>query len=109
MVFKITSEVQAEEILRALAAGRITGCSNNVVFDIVENIAHKVPLVLRRCESCDKPDEYLGWNIWAANEQASAIYCQNCGTVMKELAGVTLAICKDRVVNCGYRFPNDSV
>lgn len=49
-------------------------------------------LVHRKCYQCEKPSEYLGWNILGYNFHKSAVYCNNCGYFMDTLGTIDWVI-----------------
>lgn len=93
MLFEITSASQAETILRMFAEVKHRG---EFMFMNLSN--ERIPCVLRKCSSCEKPSTYLGNNIWGKGMQMSSTYCQHCGYAMKTLACATILFSKDACV-----------
>lgn len=101
MIYKIRTVEEAEAILRLLATNLQNG---DVIFDISSKIdPHTVPLCIRRCRTCQQPSEYIGPNMWGAELEKRAVYCQACGYAMAHLVSVDLAVCGSKVVNSSYR------
>lgn len=106
MIVEIYSVEQARSILLELAKTRQYG---EIIFDIHESVdASQVPLVIRVCQHCHT-GTYVGQNIWGAGSDLDSTYCPSCGFAMREMACVVLAVQKDKVINCGYRYPQDSI
>jgi hypothetical protein len=103
VIYKIETPEQAEKILRDIAAAKPV--YSFTIFDISEKVelAQSIPLILRVCKRCEKPAEYLGWNIWGKNFEKRSTYCTNCGYSMDMLAQVDLAIQGERVINTAWR------
>lgn len=102
MIYEIKSKEQAEKILRETAEAN--PIHSFIIFDISEDVEPKsIPLVLRVCKLCEKPSEYLGWNIWGEDFDKKSTYCEKCGYFMNTIAQVDIAIQGRHVINTDWR------
>ena len=101
-VYIISSPKEAEQVLR-INEGRY-----DLVFDISKKLqVNEVPLCLRKCKRCEKPSEYLGFNIWGHGFEKRSTYCQHCGFALETISQVAIAVQGNFLVQCGYRLPDE--